>query len=262
MSLTDSARKIKFKEKHQKEFEMAKKLLLSILAVLLALTSLSAEGVREIGENESIVKVISINNYPNGYDDLVVQKEDGSIAVYHVTDDTVFEDISFSQIAKDSVLVIKDSGIATMSIPPQLSALSVRDITLASTLGFYDVSFAEPADLAVIPEGATASLPFDMDELVPRFSYAYGYLSMDNLMTQNLVVRGNYFARGILDAIDLREDMLLSFDDMLLVTEEYFTNVYQAGIVGEPGEMVTTVEEVESLGIPDNLDDEFSYAYG
>ena len=60
MSLTDSARKIKFKEKHQKEFEMAKKLLLSILAVLLALTSLSAEGVREIGENESIVKVISI----------------------------------------------------------------------------------------------------------------------------------------------------------------------------------------------------------
>lgn len=262
MSLTDSARKIKFKEKHQKEFEMAKKLLLSILAVLLAFTSLSAEGVREIGENESIVKVISINNYPNGYDDLVVQKEDGSVAVYHVTDDTVFEDISFSQIAKDSVLVIKDSGIATMSIPPQLSAVSVRDITLASTLGFYDVSFAEPADLAVIPESATASLPFDMDELVPRFSYAYGYLSMDNLMTQNLVVRGNYFARGILDAIDLREDMLLSFDDMLLVTEEYFANVYQAGIVGEPGEMVTTVEEVESLGIPDNLDDEFSYAYG
>ena len=60
---------------------MAKKLLLSILAVLLAFTSLSAEGVREIGENESIVKVISINNYPNGYDDLVVQKEDGSVAI-------------------------------------------------------------------------------------------------------------------------------------------------------------------------------------
>ena len=238
---------------------MRKKLLLSLMIALL-LSSLSAAGIREIQDNESIVKVISVQSYQNGITDITALKEDGSTAVYHVFDDTVFEDIELSSIKEGMVLVITDTGIATMSIPPQLSAACIRDITLASSLGFYDVSFAEPVEYASIEEDV--ALPFNLDEMVPRFSYAYGYLSMDNLMMQNLTVRGDYFARGIIDAIDLTNDVLLSFDEMMMVTQEYFTTVYEQGIIGDEGEMVTSVEDVEALGLPETLDEEFAYAYG
>lgn len=238
---------------------MRKKLLLSLMIALL-LSSLSAAGIREIQDNESIVKVISVQSYQNGVTDITVLKEDGSTAVYHVFDDTVFEDIELSSIKEGMVLVITDTGIATMSIPPQLSAACIRDITLASSLGFYDVSFAEPVEYASIAEDV--ALPFNLDEMVPRFSYAYGYLSMDNLMMQNLTVRGDYFARGIIDAIDLTNDVLLSFDEMMMVTQEYFTTVYEQGIIGDEGEMVTSVEDVEALGLPETLEEEFAYAYG
>ena len=238
---------------------MRKKLLLSLMIALL-LSSLSAAGIREIQDNESIVKVISVQSYQNDITDITALKEDGSTAVYHVFDDTVFEDIELSSIKEGMVLVITDTGIATMSIPPQLSAACIRDITLASSLGFYDVSFAEPVEYASIAEDV--ALPFNLDEMVPRFSYAYGYLSMDNLMMQNLTVRGDYFARGIIDAIDLTNDVLLSFDEMMMVTQEYFTTVYEQGIIGDEGEMVTSVEDVEALGLPETLDEEFAYAYG
>lgn len=238
---------------------MRKKLLLSLMIALL-LSSLSAAGIREIKDNESIVKVISVQSYQNGITDITALKEDGSTAVYHVFDDTVFEDIELSSIKEGMVLVITDTGIATMSIPPQLSAAGIRDITLASSLGFYDVSFAEPIEYASIEEDV--ALPFNLDEMVPRFSYAYGYLSMDNLMMQNLTVRGDYFARGIIDAIDLTNDVLLSFDEMMMVTQEYFTTVYEQGIIGNEGEMVTSVEDVEALGLPETLEEEFAYAYG
>lgn len=228
--------------------------------IALLLSSLSAAGIREIQDNESIVKVISVQNYQNGVTDITALKEDGSTAVYHVFDDTVFEDIELSSIKEGMVLVITDTGIATMSIPPQLSAAGIRDITLASSLGFYDVSFAEPVEYASIDEDVV--LPFNLDEMVPRFSYAYGYLSMDNLMMQNLTVRGDYFARGIIDAIDLTNDVLLSFDEMMMVTQEYFTTVYEQGIIGDEGEMVTSVEDVEALGLPETLEEEFAYAYG
>ena len=49
---------------------------------------------------------------------------------------------------------------------------------------------------------------------------------------------------------------------MLLVTEEYFTTIYDKGIVGDAGEAVTSLDDVLSLTVPDNLDDEFAYSYG
>ena len=242
---------------------MKKRVFLALSVLLLSLVCLSAAGVREIGDNESIVKVLSKESYQNGITDITVLKQDGSKAVYHVSDETVLEDIDLDSIEKDMILVITDSGIATMSIPPQLSAVKIRDITLASSLGYYDATFADEIEYPAVEESASNEvLPFDINELIPRFSYAYGYLSMDNLMMQNLVVKGDYFARGIIDAIDFKEDLLLSFDDMLLVTEEYFTTAYDKGIVGDAGEPVTNLDEVLSLGVPDNLDDEFAYSYG
>ena len=256
-------REYTLKEKAKRKYEkMAKRILLSLLALILCFSSVLAQGVREIGDNESIVKVISVQTSYDGNSNIIALRQDGSEVVYHIGNDTVFEGIDLSSVEKDMILVIKDSGIATMSIPPQMIALNVRDITNASALGFYDATFADPIVYAPLSSDSAEELPFNIEELVPRFSYAYGYLSMDNLMSQNLVVRGDYFARGIIDAIDLREDMLLSFDDMLLVTQEYFSTVYEAGVVGDYGDVVTSLEDVESLGIPDNLDDEFAYAYG
>lgn len=241
---------------------MKKRILLSLSVLLILLSCIGAAGVREVADNESIVKVICLETYQNGVSDLTVLKRDGSTAVYHIWNDTELEGIALEDIKEGMILVVGDTGIATMSIPPQLSATSIRDITLASSLGFYESTFASPVAVPAVNEEVSAEIPFDINELVPRFSYAYGYLSMDNLMMQNLIVRGDYFARGIIDAIDFTEDLLLSFDDMLLVTEEYFTTIYDKGIVGDAGEAVTSLDDVLSLTVPDNLDDEFAYSYG
>ena len=241
---------------------MKKRILLSLSVLLILLSCIGAAGVREVADNESIVKVICLETYQNGVSDLTVLKRDGSTAVYHIWNDTELEGIALEDIKEGMILVVGDTGIATMSIPPQLSATSIRDITLASSLGFYDSTFASPVAAPAISEDVSDEIPFDINELVPRFSYAYGYLSMDNLMMQNLTVRGDYFARGIIDAIDLTNDVLLSFDEMMMVTQEYFTTVYEQGIIGDEGEMVTSVEDVEALGLPETLEEEFAYAYG
>ncbi len=241
---------------------MKKRIILSFLTLFLAFGVLSAAGVREIGENENIVRVISVDSYANGYSDIHALRRDGTEVVYHVGDESEFEGISLDTVNEGDILVIRDNGIATMSIPPQMFALSVRDITNASSLGFYSADFADPVDYSAAADTASSTLPFDMSDLVQRFSYSYGYLSMDNIMMQGLVVEGAYFARGVLDAIDLRSDLLLSFDDMILVTEEYFDTVFSKGIMGEPGDKVESLESLEALTAPDNLDDEFAYAYG
>lgn len=242
---------------------MKKKVLLLLLVMAVLAAPLFSAGVRELKEFESIVKVESVENNANGISNIYAYRTDGSSVIYHVSSDTIFEGISLKNIEKDDILVIESNGIATMSIPPQMTALRVRDVTLAASLGYYNADFAEPIVYAPIEERASElSLPFDINDMIDRFSYSYGYLSMDNLIAQNLIVRGDYFARGIIDAIDLRQDLLLNFDEMIMVTQEYFDTVFSAGITGDYGNIVTNLSAIEALSAPDNLEDEFAYAYG
>ncbi len=239
---------------------MAKKIVLSLLSLMLCLSLASAAGVREIGENEKIVKLISVEKSYQGEVRLTALNTDGTASIYNVSAETFLENLALDSISADMVLVIEDTGIATLSIPPQMNAKSIRDITLSSSLGFYDVSFADPVE--IVREGENDGLPFDLENLTERFSYSYAYLSMDNLIAQGLVLRGNYLARGLMDAIDTSSETLLSFDEMMMAIEEYYTTVYERRVAGDYGEKINSLSDLDDLSRPDNLEDQFAYSYG
>ncbi len=252
---------------------MTKKITLVLLSLLLILMPAFSMGVREINDDENIVKLLAVEYTDDGACRLYCLKTDGNDVYYYITDETTVE-YPVDILAAGDVLVVKDNGISTMSIPPQMYATDIRNITMAVSLGLYDVSFpemnAKPGAQAAVPASEATVLaesPFTADELaitemVPRFGYSYGYLSMDSLMNQGLIVKGNYFARGLMDAIDITQSTLLTYDEMLAAAQEYMDTVYNQGIVGSYGDVVTDLEALADLPKPEALDDRFSYAYG
>lgn len=241
---------------------MTKKITLVLLSLILIAAPMFSMGVREISEDENIVRLISVENTDDGVCRLYCLKTDGTDVYYNISDDTVAE-YPVQLLTQGDILAIKDNGISTMSIPPQMFATNIRNITMGVNAGMYDVTFQkEVAKPGIIVEGPFLAEDLNLSELVPRFGYSYGYLSMDSLMSQGLVVKGNYFARGLMDAIDIAETPLLSYDEMLAATEEYMNTVYSQGIVGSYGESVSDLDALANLAKPEELDDRFSYSYG
>lgn len=241
---------------------MTKKITLVLLSLILIAAPMFSMGVREISEDENIVRLISIENTDDGACRLYCLKTDGTDVYYNISNETV-EEYPVQLLKRGDILAIKDNGISTMSLPPQMFATNIRNITMAVNAGMYDVTFQkEVAKPGIIAEGPFLAEDLKLSELVPRFGYAYGYLSMDSLMSQGLVVKGNYFARGLMDAIDITEIPLLSYDEMLAATEEYMNTVYSQGVVGSYGESVNDLDSLAKLSKPEELDDRFSYSYG
>lgn len=244
---------------------MTKKITFVLLSLILILMPASSMGVREINDDENIVKLLAVEYTDDGACRLYCLKTDGNDVYYYITDETDVE-YPVDILTAGDILVVKDNGISTMSIPPQMYATDVRNITAGVSLGLYDVSFPEmnekPGSTIQLVESPFTAEELALSEMVPRFGYSYGYLSMDSLMNQGLIVKGNYFARGLMDAIDITQSTLLTYDEMIASTQEYMNTVFNQGIVGSYGDVVTDLASLADLPKPEALDDRFSYAYG
>ena len=122
---------------------MLKKTIVILIALFVALVPAFSMGMREIEENESIVKVISVTDEGDGVVRYDVIRNDGFEVVYRANEDTK-ADKGLMNYTEGSILAIKDNGIATRSLPPQMIATEIRDITLACAMGIYDGTIAEP----------------------------------------------------------------------------------------------------------------------
>ena len=179
---------------------MKTRTLISILLVLFLVASpVFARGAKEVQENEKFVKVVSVTE-DNGHYDINGIYEDGTDVIYHTTDETVslFPPSSFEP---GTILLIKDSGTMTMSIPPQLNAVEIRNVTVGVATGVYNPTFPEP--VALVDASGKPILSFaeiDLEDIYSGFNYGYGYLVMQNILMNGVTLDGGYFARGVLDA--------------------------------------------------------------
>ena len=243
-----------------------------ILAFMLILTVISslglfASGAKEISSDETVVKVIEISQDENGTYRLRVQKEDGVIIIYRADEENTVCLVPFDQISEGSILAIKDNGIATMSIPAQMWAVEIRDLTLGVNAGAYSFTFADPSDVYAVPPvsddtGAPSLWEITLDDTAEsRFSYAYGYDLASGYASQGVTFRGSYFARGILDFWNVSEP-LIPADQMSGYVDEYIDTVFTPGVEETTGEVPSSLDEIYAITDFEDLSQRFSYAYG
>lgn len=236
-----------------------KKLCTLLLISLLSL-SLFAQGAIEMSNTERPVKVLEVIATADNSYDFLVMEQNGNQILYHTSADKTTSSFPLQYIQKGDVLAITDNGIATMSLPSQMFATNIRYITLGA--GYYGLSFpAEVAQVGVVtPEVAFWDVQI-ADEMLPRFSYSYGYLSIENFKGQGLTLKGSYFAKGILDFYSEAEP-LIGIDEMDPIIEQYITEIYSQGIVHDTGATYGSIDTIKELTVPESLEERFSYCYG
>ena len=231
--------------------------LLLILAV--ALFTAGAEGAREKGENETLVRVLSVEKGDDGVYRIDALREDGSEVIYLAGNDTS-SSYPISSIKADDYLMVEGNGIMTMSLPPQSPAVSIRYVTPAVLNGLIAADFTTPRQY---PGLILDIAQVNDDDLVSRFSYSYGYLSGKGLEASSLYPHAGYFARGVLDAGESDEaEPLITMDEMNSAMNDYIAEYIQRGLITDHGEVYSTLDEIMALPAPEDPVDRFAYAYG
>lgn len=239
---------------------MKKTRILAILLMLAAsLSMLGAEGLKEQGADETLVKVVSIDKGDDGAWRISALREDGTEVIYIYGDEST-STYPLENIAADDYLMIRDNGISTMSIPPQMQAIAVRYVTPAVINGLIAADFYTPVQHPGLILDITE---IDDEDLLSRFSFAYGYISMLGLNRSSLYPHAGYFARGVIDAGDTDEvEPMLTVDEMNEALTEYIAEYIEKGLVTDYGELCTTMDQLLELGTPETLPDRFAYSYG
>ena len=240
-----------------------KKKLIALLAVLLAALSVFASGAKEIASDETVLKVLAIEVEEDGTYRATVQKEDGTVIIYRADENQTVSSVPFEQIHEGSVLAIKDNGIATMSLPAQMWATEIRDLTLGVALGAYDFSFQTPTTpWPGMNEEETQLFEITLaDSLEERFSYAYAYDLLDSYISQGVVFRASYFSRGVLDFWN-QSNPLIDTSQMNADVNTYIETVFNTGAEETSGPAPESMDEIYAISDFEDISQRFSYAYG
>ncbi|AEC02076.1 FKBP-type peptidyl-prolyl cis-trans isomerase N-terminal domain-containing protein [Parasphaerochaeta coccoides] len=125
------------------------------------------------------------------------------------------------------------------------------------------VSFLRWVTPLALEEGVSISLGQMVEipeDLVDRFSYAYGYLMMLNLQGQGIFFDAGLFAKGSLDAA---EGIAQNSEELFAALNQYQTEYLEAGrIPNVESKSFTSLDEVRVLTVADDTHSRFSYAYG
>lgn len=265
---------------------MFKKTIIILLTLMAATLPLFSQGARELQNNENLYKVISVTDEGDGIWRLDCIRESGEEVVFRTNPETSVCETAMENLGEGSIVAIVDTGIATMSIPPQMFVANIRDVSLAVGLGIYDADFSQqppalPGAVATA-EDETATEVVQVAEtvqpanyemvspdylpegMIPRFSYTIGYLNGQDLFANpTYLPDAGYFIKGILDLskFDLSAT-LMTTDEMVEAYNSYYENYIAAGVVASAGVPHSSLEEIDALAVPSTDHEKFSYAYG
>ena len=100
--------------------------ILSAIAVLLfSGAMLFAQGVQELQSDETLVKVTLVTVDDQGNYRIEAIRQDGERVIYNASEATTESALPLADIKDGTFLAVKDTGIMTMSIPPQMPAAAI-----------------------------------------------------------------------------------------------------------------------------------------
>ena len=232
---------------------MLKKTLLILMTLLIAVVPAFSMGLREIEDNESIVKVISVTDEGDGVVRYDVVRTDGMEIIYRANEDTK-ADRGLMYYTEGSILAIKDNGISTRSLPPQMWAEEIRDITLASAMGIYDATIAEPT-----VQGMTRDV--EIKDVAAEENGVYRFTVVD-LNGEELIYRANAdtLADKALDLYLVGSIVRITDDGIATLSIPPQMRAVEIITLQEPAEIEAGIMPIDS-----SLDDmiaRFSYTIG
>ncbi len=210
-----------------------------------------AAGTNEVKSSETIAMIQNIEKANDIYTfDVLTEDQELSVLINKENINTIYklDDYAIGDYVSFNNLNVTD-GIATTD--------NIRYITPLVTSG--SIVFVPTQPVIEEPE---ADYGFDND-LEHGFEYTYGYSLLQSFNSQGLYVNANYFVRGILDIVSIdTEDLFTTAELQNFVTE--YQQQYQNPDIEKKADNgdVTSLDQINDLEKPEDLDNEFAYAYG
>ncbi len=210
-----------------------------------------AAGTNEVKSSETIAMIQNIEKANDIYTfDVLTEDQELSVLINKENINTIYklDDYAIGDYVSFNNLNVTD-GIATTD--------NIRYITPLVTSG--SIVFVPTQPVIEEPE---ADYGFDND-LEHGFEYTYGYSLLQSFNSQGLYVNANYFVRGILDIVSIdTEDLFTTTELQNFVTE--YQQQYQNPDIEKKADNgdVTSLDQINDLEKPEDLDNEFAYAYG
>lgn len=218
---------------------------------LFASANAFAAGTNEVKSSETIAMIQNIEKANDIYTfDVLTEDQELSVLINKENINTIYDldDYAIGDYVSFNNLNATD-GIATTD--------NIRYITPLVTSG--SIVFVPTQPVIEEPE---ADYGFDND-LEHGFEYTYGYSLLQSFNSQGLYVNANYFVRGILDIVSIdTEDLFTTAELQNFVTE--YQQQYQNPDIEKKSDNgdVTSLDQINDLEKPEDLDNEFAYAYG
>ena len=215
-------------------------LTLTATALIMSSSLLFANGTTEIASGAQVAKVTSITQTDNGYDfGLLTDKDE---TVFHVNTDTQSV-LSPASYRVGDYLTYNDNANTIRYITP---------LVLNGSVPFeeYQIQIEVPPT------------DYGTESLKNSFSYAYGSMIGTSMIQNKLTLQGAYFAKGLLDSFDTEGTNLYTTDEMNQFMDTFQNDIYAQGKMPSDSGEDMDMESVQMLTASDNIDDEYSYAYG
>lgn len=210
-----------------------------------------AAGTNEVKSSETIAMIQNIEKANDIYTfDVLTEDQELSVLINKENINTIYnlDDYAIGDYVSFNNLNATD-GIATTD--------NIRYITPLVTSG--SIVFVPTQPVIEEPE---ADYGFDND-LEHGFEYTYGYSLLQSFNSQGLYVNANYFVRGILDIVSIDTEDLFTTDELQNFVTEY-QQQYQNPDIEKKSDNgdVTSLDQINDLEKPEDLDNQFAYAYG
>ncbi len=222
--------------------------IVALMVLLTVMPSLFAKGAKEVGPEEIVGKVISVDE-TKGTWDILVRNEAGIEYIFRAPSDNTDFAYPPQNLRAGDYVAMTSNGIMTASLPGQTTAVQIRLLNPLVALGALEVS---------VPRTHLAE-PVVLED---QFSYSYGYFLYSTIRAQQIYPYADYFARGAFDAASGTQP-LMAVEEMYTALDDYQYNVLAMGLaVDTIGSDVETVDALQNLAAPSNLIEKFSYGYG
>jgi FKBP-type peptidyl-prolyl cis-trans isomerase len=244
------------KKYYKEEYRLMKIKKLSLIITLCVMTlfvsaNAFAAGTNEVKSSETIAMIQNIEKANDIYTfDVLTEDQELSVLINKENINTIYnlDDYAIGDYVSFNNLNATD-GIATTD--------NIRYITPLVTSG--SIVFVPTQPVIEEPE---ADYGFDND-LEHGFEYTYGYSLLQSFNSQGLYVNANYFVRGILDIVSIDTEDLFTTDELQNFVTEY-QQQYQNPDIEKKSDNgdVTSLDQINDLEKPEDLDNQFAYAYG